>query len=183
MSIGTALVLSESSIKLLINKNLNTMKSKVNVLKRLALSFVAILFVSTTVFADGETTEVYLTGATNTAAGDYVVTGTDDVYHFQGQEFAVYNVYYDDPSHNMKIAVNTNGECDSFIAYTGGYWFMYNCTKDGFGVRKAMFNSPAVRDGFDSDEYHDQTVLVKTRKIEQDQAVGLIAAYLPKLQG
>ena len=46
-----------------------------------------------------------------------------------------------------------------------------------------MFNSPAVRDGFDAREYHDQTILVKERKIEQDQAVGLIAAYLPKLQG
>ena len=159
------------------------MKSKVNFLKRLAVSAIALLFVSTAMFADGEINEVYLTGATNTAAGDYVVTGTDDVYHFQGQEFAVYNVYYDDPSHNMKIAVSTDGECNSFIAYTGGYWFMYNCTKDGFGVRKSMFTSPTVRDGFDSREYQSQSVLVKTRKIEQDQAVGLIAAYLPKLQG
>ena len=159
------------------------MKSKVNFLKRLALSAFTLFFVCTALFADGEINEVYLTGATNTAAGDYVVTGTNDIYHFQGQEFAVFNVYYDDPSHNMKIAVSVDGECDKFIAYTGGYWFMYNCTKDGFGVRKAMFTSPAVRDGFDSNEYHDQSVLVKTRKIEQDQAVGLIAAYLPKLQG
>lgn len=159
------------------------MKSKVNFLKRFAVAAVAFLFVSSAVFADGETNEVYLTGATNTAAGDYVVTGTDDVYHYQGQEFNVYNVYYDDPSHNMKIAVNANGECNSFIAYTGGYWFMYNCTNDGFGVRKSMFTSAAVRDGFDSREYQSQSVLVKKRKIEQDQAVGLIAAYLPKLQG
>lgn len=159
------------------------MKSKENILKRFAVAAVALLFVSTAMFADGGTSEVYLTGSSNTAAGDYVVTGTDDVYHFQGEEFTVYNVYYDDPSHNMKIAVNVNGDCNSFIAYTGGYWFMYNCTKDGFGVRKSMFTSPAVRDGFDSREYQSQSVLVKTRKIEQDQAVGLIAAYLPKLQG
>jgi hypothetical protein len=183
MYFGTAVDLSWVSVKLLINENLNTMKSKVNFFKRLAVSAVALLFVSASMFADGEINEVYLTGATNTAAGDYVVTGTDDVYHFQGQEYTVYNVYYDDPSHNMKIAVNTNGDCESFIAYTGGYWFMYNCTREGFGVRKAMFNSPAVRDGFDSGEFHDQTVLVKTKKIEQDQAVGLIAAYLPRLQG
>ena len=159
------------------------MKSKTNYLKRFAVAAVALLFVSGTMFADGETNEVYLTGASNTAAGDYVVTGTDDVYHFQGVEFAVYNVYYDNPSHNMKIAVSTDGECESFIAYTGGYWFMYNCTKEGFGVRKAMFNSATIRDGFDCKEYQSQSVLVKTRNIEQDQAVGLIAAYLPKLQG
>ncbi len=159
------------------------MRSTLNYLKRFAAAAVALLFVSTAMFADGESSEVYLTGASNSVAGDYVVTASDDVYHFQGQDYTVYHVYYDNPMHNMKIAVSNSDNCDSFIAFTGGYWFMYNCTKEGFGVRKAMFNSAAVRDGFDSDEYHDQTVLVKTRKIEQDQAVGLIAAYLPKLQG
>jgi len=158
------------------------MKSKVNYLKRFAAAAVAILFVSTAVFADGEATEVYLSGSTNTAAGDYVVTGTDDVYHFQGDEFQVYNVYYDNPSHNMKIAVLDEGDCKSYIAFTDGYWFMYNCTKEGFGVRKAMFNSATIRDGFDATQYSNQTVLVKKRNIERDQAVGLIAAYLPKLQ-
>lgn len=158
------------------------MKSTVDYLKRFAATAVALLFATSALFADGETAEVYLTGVSNSAAGDYVVTGTDDVYHFQGQEFTVYNVYYDNPMHNMKIAVANSDDCNSFIAYTGGYWFMYNCTKEGFGVRKAMFSSAAVRDGFSSEEYHDQTVLVKTRKIERDQAVGLIAAYLPKLQ-
>jgi hypothetical protein len=159
------------------------MKSKANYLKRIATAAVALLFVGSALFADGEATEVYLSGTSNTAAGDYVVTGTDDVYHFQGQEFTVYNVYYDNPSHNMKIAVSDKGDCKSFIAYTEGYWFMYNCTKEGFGVRKSLFNSAAVRDGFDAREYQNQSVLVKTRKIEQDQAVGLIASYLPKLQG
>ena len=160
------------------------MKSTVNKLKRFAALSVAILFVSTAVFADGEATEVYLSGSTNTAAGDYVVTGTDDVYHFQGEEFEVYNVYYDNPSHNMKIAVLDNDDCKTYIAYSEeGFWFKYDCTKEGFGVRKAMFNSAAVRDGFDARQYSAQTVLVKKRNIEKDQAVGLIAAYLPKLQG
>lgn len=158
------------------------MKSTVNYLKRFAAAAVAMLFVSAIVFADGEATEVYLSGSTNTAAGDYVVTGTDDVYHYQGQEFQVYNVYYDNPSHNMKIAVLNDANCKSFIAFTDGYWFMYNCTKEGFGVRKAMFTSPLVRDEFDARQYSNQSVLVKTRSIEKDQAVGLIAAYLPKLQ-
>jgi len=159
------------------------MKSTVNYLKRFAAAAVALLFVTSALMADGEATEVYLSGSTNTSAGDFVVTGTNDVYHFQGEVFTVYNVYYDDPSHNMKIAVSDNKECNSFIAYTNGYWFMYNCTKEGFGVRKSLFNSAAVRDGFDAKEYQHQSILVKTRKIEQDQAVGLIAAYLPKLQG
>ena len=159
------------------------MKNTANYLKRFAALTLAFLFVSVAVFADGETSEVYLSGSTNTAAGDFVVTGTDDVYHFQGQEFKVYNVYYDDPSHNMKIAVANEENCKSYIAYANGYWFMYNCTKEGFGVRKSMFKSANIRDGFDANEFHDQTILVKERKIEKDQAVGLIASYLPKLQG
>ena len=160
------------------------MKSTVNYFKRFAAAAVAMLFVTTAVFADGEATEVYLSGSTNTAAGDYVVTGTDDVYHYQGQEFEVYNVYYDNPAHNMKIAVLDNNECKTYIAYNDqGFWFKYDCTKEGFGVRKSMFTSPSIRDEFDAKEYRDQTVLVKKRSIEKDQAVGLIAAYLPKLQG
>jgi hypothetical protein len=159
------------------------MKSNVNYFKRFATVTVALLFVASALFADGEATEVYMTGSTNTTAGDFVVSGTDDVYHFQGQEYTVYDVYYDNPSHNMRIAVAQEGNCKSFIAYTDGYWFMYNCTKEGFGVRKSLFTSAAVRDGFDAREYQNQSVLVKTRKIEKDQAVGLIASYLPKLQG
>ena len=159
------------------------MKTTINYLKKFAAVSLALLFVSAAVFADGESSEIYVSGSTNTAAGDFVVTGTDDVYHFQGDEYNVYNVYYDNPKHNMKIAVLEEENCRSYIAFTNNYWFRYNCTKDGFGVRKAMFNSPSIRDGFNADEYQDQTVLVKTRKIEKDQAVGLIAAYLPKLQG
>jgi hypothetical protein len=159
------------------------MKTTYNYLKRFAAVALSLLFVSAAVFAAGEASEVYLTGTTNTAAGDFVVTGTDDVYHFQGDQYTVYNVYYDNPQHNMKIAVLEEGSCKSYIAFTNEYWFNYNCTREGFGVRKAMFTSPAVRDGFSAEEYQDQTILVKSRKIEKDQAVGLIAAYLPKLQG
>ena len=159
------------------------MKTTISNLKRFAAVTLSLFFVSTAVFADGEASEVYLSGTSNTAAGDFVVTGTDDVYHFQGEEFTVYNVYYDNPQHNMKIAVLDEGSCKIYIAYTDNYWFRYNCTKEGFGVRKSMFKSPMVRDGFNAEEYQDQTILVKSRKIEKDQAVGLIASYLPKLQG
>lgn len=159
------------------------MKTRTGFLKRIAAVTLSLMFVSTALFADGETSEVFLSGTTNSSAGDFVVTGTNDVYHFQGEEYKVYKVYYDNPQHNMKIAVLENGSCRSYIAYTDGYWFRYDCTKEGFGVRKAMFNSATIRDSFNPREYHDQSVLVKTRKIEKDQAVGLIAAYLPLLQG
>jgi hypothetical protein len=159
------------------------MKAKAKVLRKIAALALSLLFVSTALLAAGKANAVYLSGSTNTAAGDFVVTGTGDVYHYQGDVYSVYNVYYDNPLHNMKIAVLNDGKCKSYIAYANGYWFRYNCTKEGFGVRKAMFNSPTIRDEFDARAFSEQLILVKTRRIEKDQAVGLIAAYLPKLQG
>jgi len=158
------------------------MKAKTQFLRRFTAIVLSVMFVSTALFAEGETSEVYLKGTSTNAAGDYVVTSTDNVYYFQGQEYKVYNVYYDNPTHNMKIAVLEEGDCKSYIAFTDNYWFRYSCTKEGFGIRKAMFSSADARDSFNADQFQDQTVLVKTRKIEKDVALGLIAAYMPKLQ-
>ncbi len=163
-------------------QNTKIMKTRTHFLKRFTAVVLSVMFVSTALFAEVETSEVYLKGSSTTAAGDYVVTSTDDVYQFQGQEYKGYNVYYDNPSHNMKIAVLEEGDCKSYIAFTDSYWFRYNCTKDGFGIRKAMFSSVAARDAFNADQFQEQTVLVKTRKIDKDVALGLIAAYMPKLQ-
>ena len=143
---------------------------------------IALLVVSSVAFADGEIADVYLTGTTNSPAGDYTVQSTSDIYHFQGEEYNVYKVYYDNPEMNMKIAVNVDGKCKSFLAYTDSYWFKYNCSKEGFGVRKVLFNNPTVKDNFSPEEYQEQTVLLKQRKVEQKEAVGLIAAYLPRLK-
>jgi len=144
---------------------------------------IALCVFSTFAFADGETTEVFLTGSSNSAAGDFVVQTTSDMFHFQGREYEVYRVYYDDPDMNMKIAVNTEGKCTSFVAFTTEYMFFYNCNKHGFGVRKVMFSNPWVKDAFDAQQFHDQTVLMKERKVEKKLAVGLIASYVPQLKG
>jgi len=158
------------------------MKTQVSLFKKAMTSVFALLVVSTFAFADGETTEVFLTGSTNTPAGDYVVQTTSDVFHFQGKEFEVFKVYYDDPEMNMKIAVNTDGKCRSFVAYTNDYIFFYNCNKHGFGVRKVMFSNPYTKDQFSPNEYQDQSVLLKQRKVEKKQAVGLIATFLPRMK-
>ena len=155
---------------------------KVSLFKRLMTVVVALCVSATFVFADGETTEVFLTGSSNSAAGDYVVQTTNDMFHFQGREYEVFRVYYDDPDMNMKIAVNIEGACTSFVAFNGEFMFFYNCNKYGFGVRKVMFSNPWAKDAFDAKQFHDQTVLMKKRKVEKKQAVGLIAAYVPQLK-
>lgn len=156
---------------------------KVSLFRRVMTVVVALCVSATFAFADGETTEVYLTGTTNTPAGDFVVQPTTDMFHYQGREYEVYRVYYDDPSMNMKIAVNNDGKCTSFVAYNGEFMFFYNCNKHGFGVRKVMFSNPWAKDAFSAQQFHDQTVLLKQKRIEKKQAVGLIASYVPQLHG
>ena len=159
------------------------MKTMVGFFKRLTAMSVALLVFASFAFAEGETAEVFLTGSSNSSAGDFVVQTTNDMFHYQGLEYEVFRVYYDDPEMNMKIAVNTEGRCRSFVAYNGEFLFFYNCNKYGFGVRKVMFSDPWVKDGFDAQKFHDQSVLMKERKVEKKQAVGLIAAYVPRMKG
>src|SRR6056297_488904 len=97
------------------------MKTKVSFITRMMTIAMALVMTTGLVFADGEITDVYTKGKTNTPAGDFVVRTTNDVFHFQGTVYEVYKVYYDDPAMNMKIAVNADGKCKSFIAYTTDY--------------------------------------------------------------
>ena len=155
---------------------------KVSLFSRLTTIVVALCVFTSFAFADGETTEVYLTGTSNSLAGDFVVQTTSDMFHYMGREYEVFRVYYDDPSMNMNIAVNNEGNCTSFVAYNGEFMFFYNCNKFGFGVRKVMFSNYWAKDEFDPQQFHDQTVLMKNRKVEKKQAVGLIAAYVPQMK-
>ncbi len=160
------------------------MKTKVGIIRRLTAMAAGLFVFSMVAFADGETAEVFLTGTSNSSAGDFVVQTTNDDFYFQGKVYEVFRVYYDDPDMNMKIAVNTtDGNCRSFVAYNGEFMFFYQCNKHGFGVRKVMFSNPWVKDDFNAQQFHDQTVLLKEKKVEKKEAVGLIAAYVPQMKG
>jgi len=158
------------------------MKAKVSLLAK-SMAVLAMLFLSSTlVFADGDITEVFLSGSSNSAAGNYVVQTTGDIFHFNGKEYEVYKVYYDNPDMNMKVAVLEEGKCRSYVAYSDKYMLFYQCSKDGFGVRKVMFNNPDEHNSFDPQAFQEQTILCKGRKIDRKDAVGLIACYVPNLR-
>lgn len=158
------------------------MKTKLSLISRMVTMAMALVLTTTLAFADGETTDFYTSGTTSTSAGDFVVHSTSDVFHFQGEKFDVYKVYYDNPEMNMRIAVNTEGKCKSFIAYTKDYTIFYKCTRDGFGVRKVMFSNPEVHKSFSHEAFQGQTVLRKNRKIERKDAIAMVATYLPCMQ-
>ena len=158
------------------------MKTQVSIFSKMTAIAFALVLTTSVAFADGETTDLYMTGTSTTEAGDFVVRTTNDVFYFQGNEYEVFNVYYDDPAMNLKIAVNKDGKCKSFVAYTSDYLMFYDCTKDGFGVRKVMFTNPEAKEAFDPKAYKEQMILNKKRKIEKKQAIGLIACFLPGMK-
>jgi hypothetical protein len=119
---------------------------------------------------------VFLSGTT-AEYGKYVIVETDDIYHFMGKEYEVYNVMYDNPEANMKIGVNGK----EYIAYTNDFIFFYECTKNGFGVRRVMFNNPTIRDSYNEKEFNQQSILCDSKKIDDLKALGLIAVYVPNL--
>ncbi len=149
-------------------------------MKRTMMLMATLLLVTPLLLADGATTEIFLSGSSNTWAGDYVITSTEDVYHYQGKVFEVFKVYYDNPEMNMKIAVNTEGPCQ-FVAYSGDYSFFYVCNEFGFGVRRAMFNNPWEQERFSNVEYNHQSVLRSKHRIDRETALGMIANYMPSL--
>ena len=157
------------------------MKTDKGLFRKVLLIFAALFAVSTLLLADEERSELYLSGNTNSSAGEFVVQTSEDLYHFQGRIYEVYQVSYDDPDKNMKIAVNMEGKCNSFVAYNGEFSFFYNCNKFGFGVRKVFFDNPWVHDQFSSREYQEQTIMKCEKEVEKKEAIRLIAIYVPLL--
>jgi hypothetical protein len=157
------------------------MKTGTSRLGKLMMLITSLLVVSPLLFAEGSATEIYLKGTTNTTAGEFVVLNTDDVFYFQGKVYQVYQVKYDDSSKDMIIAVNVDGECNSFVASNGQFIFFYGCDKDGFGIRKVMFNNPWVQNEFNPQKFRCQSVLCKKRRVDQRMAIETVAAFVPDL--
>lgn len=160
----------------------NAMKTTVRIFTKLTALAVLLMVTGISLQAEGDKDPVYAQGTTESPAGDYVVSATDEVYHFQGKEYEVFKVTYQDSYMDMKIAVNTEDECKSYIAYTDNYTVFYTCDEEGFGVRKIFFTNDEAREGFDYKKYHDQVVLKKRHHIFKKKAIELIASNLPSMQ-
>ena len=67
------------------------MKTKVNIISRMVTLTMALFLSTAAVMASGPMTDIYTAGTSQSAAGDYVVSGTDDVYFFQGYAIAFFS--------------------------------------------------------------------------------------------
>ena len=159
----------------------STMTAITNKLKSTMMLIASLMAVSPLLFADGNTAAVYLTGTTGSPAGDYVVLNTEEVYYFNGNTYDVYLVQYENLNDDLKIAVHTGNDCNSFIASNGQFTFFYSCDENGFGIRKVMFCHPQVQESFSPEQFRCQSVLCKKRRIERPIAVETLACFVPQL--
>ncbi len=142
---------------------------------------VSLMAISPLLFADGSTAAVYLTGTTGTPAGDYVVLNTEEVYYYNGNTYDVYLVQYENLSSDLKIAIHTGYDCNSFIALNGQFTFFYSCDKNGFGIRRVMFDNPQVQESFSPEQFRCQSVICNKRRVDRPMAVETLACFVPQL--
>lgn len=157
------------------------MKSLTNRWKRSMILLVSLMALSPLLFADGSTAAVYLTGTTESPAGDYVVLNTEEVYYYNGNSYDVYLVQYEKLYSDFKIAVHTGDNCNSFIATNGEFTFFYSCDENGFGIRRVMFRNPQVQEYFSPEQFRCQSVLCRKRRVNRPMAVETVACFVPQL--
>jgi hypothetical protein len=157
------------------------MRPFIEKLKKSMMIIALLMAVSPMLFADGSTAAVYLTGTTGSPAGDYVVLSTEEVYFYNGNEYDVYLVQYENLIDDLKLAVHAGDDCNSFIATNGQFTFFYSCDDDGFGIRRVMFSNPQVQRSFSPEQFHCQSVICKKRRINRPTAVETVACFVPQL--
>ncbi|MCF8347141.1 MAG: hypothetical protein K9G38_08010 [Bacteroidales bacterium] len=158
------------------------MKTTASLFTKITAVAVMLMITSLSLFAKSDKDPVYAEGTTISPAGDYVVTTTDEVYYFQGKVYEVFDVSYEDSFMDMKIAVNSDDDCKSYIAYSDNFTVFYRCDEGGFGVRRILFTNSETREGFDSEKYNEQIVLKNQQRIFKKKAIELIASNLPTMQ-
>jgi hypothetical protein len=140
----------------------------------------AVAITSTFAYSDGP--GIVAAGSSTNNAGLYWILETNETFHFQGEEYRVYKVKYDNSEMDVRIAVNQELDCNRYIAYTKDYTIFYDCSKEGFGVKRVMFAKRDSHLSFNPNVYLDQAVLTKKRRIQEDVALSLIAATLPAMR-
>lgn len=121
----------------------------------------------------------YARGTSNSKAGDYTINTSDELYHFQGEIYNVYQVNYQNSSMDVKIAVSNNKKENVFVAYGESYTIFYDCGKEGFGAKRVLFANPQAQLEFNPNILMKQFVLLKKHKVKDIEAIQLIAASLP----
>ena len=126
-----------------------------------------------------------LTGNSLTEFGNYSITVANAPMMVNNEAVKTYDLMYDNTSNPVKIGVVKTEDCSKFIVRTDEFEVQYTCNKGVFGVKKIEAqNQQLPKEEIDAKlerfNYFSQRVICQDKKSE-DELLGLIACYFPKL--
>jgi hypothetical protein len=126
-----------------------------------------------------------LTGNSLTEFGNYSITVADAAMMVNNEEVKTYDLMYDNTSSPVKIGVIKTEDCSKFIVRTDEFEVQYTCNKGVFGVKKIeaqyqQLPKEEIDAKLERFNYFSQRVICQDKKSE-DELLGLIACYFPKL--
>ena len=126
-----------------------------------------------------------LTGNSLTEFGNYSITVADAPMMINNEALKTYDLMYDKTSNPVKIGVVKTEDCSKFIVRTDEFEVQYTCNNGVFGVKKIdaryqQLPKEEIDAKLERFNYFSQRVICQDKKSE-DELLGLIACYFPKL--
>ncbi len=126
-----------------------------------------------------------LTGNSLTEFGNYSITVANAPMMVNNEAVKTYDLMYDNTSNPVKIGVVKTEDCSKFIVRTDEFEVQYTCNKGVFGVKKIeaqyqQLPKEEIDAKLERFNYFSQRVICQDKKSE-DELLGLIACYFPKL--
>lgn len=126
-----------------------------------------------------------LTGNSLTEFGKYTVRVSDEPMVINGSAIKTFDLMYENTSNPIHVGLVKEEKCSTFIVRTDDFEIQYSCNKGVFGVKKieSRFQTLPKEEmdaKLDRVNYFSQRVICTNPKSE-DELLGLIACYFPKL--
>ena len=126
-----------------------------------------------------------LTGNSLTDFGKYTVTVADMPMVINNEEVKTYDLAYENTSEPVQIGVVKEEKCVTYVVRSNEFEIMYTCVNGVFGVKKIDIKYQTLpKEEMDAKldrvNYFAQRVICTNKKSE-DELLGLIACYFPKL--
>ena len=126
-----------------------------------------------------------LTGNSLTEFGKYTIMVSDVPMVINDEAVKTYELSYENTNEPVMIGVVQGEECVKFIVRSEEFEVQYTCNKGVFGVKKIesqyqTLSKETLDAKLDRVNYFAQRVICTNKKSE-DELLGLIACYFPKL--
>lgn len=126
-----------------------------------------------------------LTGNSLTEFGNYTITVSETPMVVNNETVRTFTLVYENTTNPIQIGQVTTEECINYIVRSDEFEIQYTCNKGVFGVKKLeapyqQLSREEMDAKLDRVNYFAQRVICQNKKSE-DELLGLIACYFPKL--